>query len=109
MKLARQSAGVVRTQVSIAAFNPNDGILPSDCNCNYDCRVCKRVLGRRICWDDPTCQARAAVCRASCASCQDKCDGWNAAALAACAVAGPGYPACADAANLAWIACRAQC
>jgi len=90
----------------IANILVGDGISPSDCNCNYDCR---RSLPFGGSYDDPICLAQAAACRAGCASCQDKCAGWHAAASAACVATLPGYPACEAAADAAYAACLAGC
>jgi hypothetical protein len=75
-----------------------DGVVPSDCNCNYDCK-----------WYEADCFARAAACRLACARCEDQCKVAYAAALTACAVAGPGYPGCAGYATTAYEVCRAAC
>jgi len=96
----------------LAHLQVGDGISPSDCNCGYDCQVCEGPRWARVCWDDPTCLARAAACRAGCASCNDKCTGWHEAASQACGAAiesGPGYVACKVAADAAYIDCKSKC
>jgi hypothetical protein len=74
------------------------GIMPSNCNCNYNCK-----------WYQADCHARAAACRLRCASCKDQCSVAYATALAGCTAAGPGYPGCAHIATLAHEGCKAAC
>ena len=100
MSMPKQTRGVARSRRADSQTRVEDavGVLPSDCNCNYHCK-----------WYQADCHARAAACRLQCADCKDQCSVAYAAALAGCAIAGPGYPACAGYATTAYEICQAAC
>lgn len=88
MLIAPQSRGSSRHMRNSYAIH---GVMPSgDCNCDFNCEVSKKVFGKTIRWNDPTCLARKADCRSNGAICRTACDVAAQAGRAACAASGAG-------------------
>lgn len=96
MRMPIQVKGAQRTfhRRDVAESVGSHGIVPMD---QCDCERCERVLGRRVCWDDPQClydcHRECVECAALVAACAADCAAdWSTISCVACL--GASYSKC---------------